>query len=1428
MSGTVRVAGCDLGKARAKLAVLDVAPDGAWTLLRSEGAPHEGRPLDALRAWYEAGALEGCAALGATGLFGDLLRAPIVAGLPEQECLRAALAARAELPASVNVVSIGARGYAALSRDARGQVRFAESDKCSSGTGENVVRLAGRFGLDVAAADRAALAAPQAVAITARCSVFAKSEMTHFANQGTPAAELLAGYFGSIARHVAALLERIRVPGPVLALGGALELESIRAALGAELGQSVEVPSGARDFEAVGAALVALGAVRAGACAPLPLGFDDWLAPPAPRIPRLGAARAAARRVQRLEAAPIPEGAAGSPSVLGLDLGSTGSKAVLTSIATGDVVLDVYDRTRGNPLDATRRLLESILGRATPDVRAIGVTGSGREAVATVLRAAFPELAERIVVENEIVAHATAAIRCDESGGESLSIVEIGGQDAKFVQIAHGKIVESDLNRACSAGTGSFLEEQAVFHGITDIEELSRRASRAEAPPDLGQMCTVFVADTAAEALRQGFPLDDVLAGYQHSVIRNYLNRVVGQRVLARRVFFQGKPAVSEPLAWTLAAVTGREVTVPPRPGEMGAWGIGLVALEALGAARLLEGAPADLARLRRAEIVGRTTFQCKDAGCATLCRVDRTTVAVEGARHTVISGGACPKFEVATGSKRKLPRDAPDAFGEREALFASSASAQSGTGRAVVKIPVAGATGSLVPFLTTFVRALGLDAVLVRSDARTLARGEDRCGSYDACAPVKVAHGLALEPSDLVLFPKVVDLHDRDGCAGRTCPMEQAMPDLAALGAARDGASPRIVRPLLALADGLASPAARRALASAASALGADPERVPAALREAARAQSAAERALDEIGRRTLAYGAAHQIPVVVVCGALHTIHEPAVNARIPALLRESGVLALPMDAYPLEGAARGMERIAWAEARRAFAVVASARARGDAYPLWLSSFGCGPGSFNEHVFTALAEGYPHCVLESDGHGGAAGFVTRIQAFLYTVRRHASGPSPAPPSVLARLEPPPATPMRAERGSEVVVFPLGEGFAEMLASVYRSFGYAATGAPTASAATLELGKRDCSGKECIAYQQIWGSFRTELEARPSARRRLLLQVGGDGSCRNCAFPLKDELSLARHGLEARVAVRVAQPDPSVHPTFGVRFWSGAVTWGILHQLAAYHRVDAPDGTRVDELDAHFQARLAERLEREVGGGPAAWARPLRELRDLESLLDDAVRAYAAVARGASGARGAPTVLLSGNVYVRLDRASNDDLVGRLARHGVRVLVEPLSMLAEYFALEGSSDLVGLPTDPVGRTTYRVGMAVVRRRLYGRARASAPWLPMPSPSAVIERSRALLGGAPRGEAQITVASVLGAAAEGGLDGVVLASPWGCGPALVSESVLRRHLSLPLFVLYSDGSPLDERRLASFAFRVRARRGDAAPRGPSHVDASAAS
>ncbi len=1407
MSERRRVAGCDIGKASARFALGSLDADGRLRLDATEAVTHEGKPLEVFASWYERSGIASFDALGATGIGAEMLTAPAIAGLPEDACLEAALALLELGDGPLNLVRVGARGYSVMSRSDDGRYHFLQNDKCSSGTGETMVKIAGRFGLGIEEADALALSAGAAIPITARCSVFAKSEMTHFGNQGKPAAELFRGYFDAIAGFAAALLARTRVPGPVLLVGGGSRLGALGAGLERALGQAVIVPEHAQCLEAIGA--LALAAEHSPAA--LPPDPEQLVRRREARFRVLEPPARARARVQRLEAAEVPEALMQEPSLLGLDLGSTGSKAVLTSLASGEPVLSVYDRTRGNPVDAAQRLVRAVLDATTPDVRAVGVTGSGREAVATVLRAAYPELSDRIVVVNEIVAHATAAIRSDEAGGESLSVVEIGGQDAKFIQIAGGQIVESDMNKACSAGTGSFLEEQAAFYGIDAIEEFTELAERAERPPDLGQMCTVFVADAAAEAHGEGFELPDLFGGFQYSVIHNYKNRVMGQRSFGRRIFFQGKPASSPSLAWALAEVADRDVIVPADPGAMGAWGIGLVALDELDAAQLRDAPAFDLDVVCRASVVGRKELRCHDNQCQTLCTIDKTTVAVSGETHSVLSGGACPKYEIPSRS-RKLPKEVPDAFEERERALAPYLLAADAGDAPVVGVPLVGACFGMLPWLSTLLREVGLSTRVLRSGPASLARGEERCSSFDACAPAKIVHGVLDTDVDAVFFPKLLTLPHRDGPGGASCPMEQALPEMVRESLGARGRSVRIVHPELSLGSGLSSPALVLQLFAAIRELGGDPARLPAALEAARRAQQAYEDELERIGRRCLAYAALNEIPVVALCGALHVIHDPAVNAGVPRLLREGGALPLPMDCYPIPDGVHPLPRVGWADANRALRTAIAARARGGVYPLMLTAFGCGPASFGEQIFTALMAGYPHTVLESDGHGGAAGYVTRVQAFLHTVDQHDRRPEPIGPARLRLLEPLEKPPLEQERSSRFVMFAFADHISPILAAAYRSFGYDAVPADAPDAESLTLGRRDCSGKECLPYQLIWGSFRKDLERTPPDRRTVLVQVSGDAKCRNCLFSVKDQLSVERMGLSHTVALRHFGTDEQLGPAVTYKVWTGMTLWDLVFQLASYYRPLEKHPGSVTRLYDEFCAEVERWTARPLGSGLRAPFAMKRAADDALDFVDRASSAFRAAVRDEHDAARLGTVLLSGDIYVRIDGFSNGGLVERLNERGLKVLAEPSWTLSEYMAEERLPELLGLPTGFFRNAVTKAAMKTIRQKLYARARRLHPWLSNVESSEILAAADPLLHRHPQGEAPVTLGSVLHAWKNQACDGVVVASPWGYAPALVTESLLRSQRDIPMLFLYADGSPMDTRRLDAFAFKLhRARR-----------------
>jgi len=254
---------------------------------------------------------------------------------------------------------------------------------------------------------------------------------------------------------------------------------------------------------------------------------------------------------------------------LGIDVGSVTTKlAVLDK--SDELVTDLYLLTQGKPIDMVQQGLKQIRQQLPKDVDICGVatTGSARYLAGVIVGADL--------VKNEITSHAVAALRYIP---EVQTITEIGGQDSKIIIIRDGVVTDFGMNTVCAAGTGSFLDHQALRLNMS-IEEFSQRALDSSTPVRIAGRCTVFAESDMIHKQQMGHQIEDILYGLCQALVRNYLNNVGLGKDIKPPIVFQGGVAFNQAIGKALQAELNAEIIVPPHHEVMGAIGAAILVHE--------------------------------------------------------------------------------------------------------------------------------------------------------------------------------------------------------------------------------------------------------------------------------------------------------------------------------------------------------------------------------------------------------------------------------------------------------------------------------------------------------------------------------------------------------------------------------------------------------------------------------------------------------------------------------------------------------------------------------------------------------------------------------------------------------------------------------------------------------------------------------
>ncbi|MFW5786485.1 MAG: acyl-CoA dehydratase activase [bacterium] len=617
-----RIIGIDVGSVAASMVVVSAGGAIEWSGYRF----HQGRPAEVLQA-LSASLVEEHPDLakGAVICATDETPAFVAADRRTDPVVAAVRTCRHAHPDARALLAVGGERFFLVRFGEDGSYRSIRgSSSCAAGTGSFLDQQARRLDLgpdaNQATAEGTAELSRRALAstgttpqIASRCSVFAKTDLIHAQQEGYSLDQICNGLCQGLARNlVNTLTQDAEIPRPVVFAGGVSRNDAVRSHIEAIVDSDLIVDDFGHLYGALGAALDAFqtdeaitpseGDLQSRLCEPQDTARSyqyDPLTLTRSDYPDFSAHQTTIYRATRVAGTGDNEGkivevdlyrpgSAGSSGAgrgkpgeaslpptdgalhvrVGIDVGSTSTKAVLVD-DEGEVVAGYYTRTSGAPVRAVQALFDAIDATATQEgwnLEVIGAatTGSGRSFVGAIVGADL--------VLDEITAHARAATEIDP---EVDTIIEIGGQDAKFTTLKNGVVTFSQMNAVCAAGTGSFLEEQAAKLDVK-VDAYAEEALNVPAPL-ASDRCTVFMERDINNYLNRGYSTREILAAALHSVRENYLHKVADTAIIGKRVCFQGATAKNRALVAAFEQKLEQPISVSLYCHLTGAYGAALV-----------------------------------------------------------------------------------------------------------------------------------------------------------------------------------------------------------------------------------------------------------------------------------------------------------------------------------------------------------------------------------------------------------------------------------------------------------------------------------------------------------------------------------------------------------------------------------------------------------------------------------------------------------------------------------------------------------------------------------------------------------------------------------------------------------------------------------------------------------------------------------
>ncbi len=1330
--------GFDIGSDTVHVAVVD----GAGTLVHApRSLMHFGNPIQALEEAYggllETYRAEDIRSFAFTG-FGGKLVAEATGNPFYHDTIAISQGANVLAPEAEYIIHVGAKDPYFFERETDAMVTgmsfisdHGTGTKCGGGSGILINKQVRRFFAEDfpvrledpftggAGATRRAMqrrveaihdkaaetvnASSKELDVGGRCGVIIQSDMIHMQNSGEQIANILKGMYVRIARNYKSDVIGTRTIDPgkyAVATGGVFQNRYLAELFGRELGVTLHLPA---NLEKIGAAGAAYKSMREGRASTLDIGRLGTIVEAQKREVKFAPALSTVLgRVKVYDEDPavftsdgglavyteLPERSETPvPVVIGIDGGSTTTKALVAHAETLGIIAEICLDTDGKPLETAQRvfaqLREHLGGRIA--IEGIAYTGSSGQFYHRLFTDfSLPDTgASADVVKDEITCHARGV---KHYNGAVDTIFECGGQDAKFTVFhADGTVKKAKMNLSCMAGTGQSMKNMLDMLGF-DFDTFSGLALSAERTPVADEMCAIFTEAGILKLLALNFPKEEIAAAIAYGFMGGYANKFVGTETFGKFASAQGGPFKGMASLAALALHTGMEIHAFPHRQLFGAMGAAIVASDELrriasgGGLPVLRFRGLDLADARFEKRVEPCSAMIPDSCGARDCKLQIYRIG----DAEIFSGGLCPK-----GNTEALSGRSPDYVGlykrlldQELARYAVGPESVSDDDGPRILIPrTLHFLNQRAIFFTSLFHELGFKVVVSPESNDAIVDLGLATSHSEACFPSKLQHGhvaylkrFLRTGKDKMFLVNLLGQGEKDAPQhqSKTCPFVSG-----AGYSAKEAVKLRTEDALLPLIffnddtyrleDDLWTDFSR-AFKNTPTPKAITRRGMAAAVRSALARQRAYDESVYAIGAGIVDRLKEKDEKVFIGIGRGYTLFDDKANSRVHELFVANGLHFVPAFflRQPDLDFSDIVHHMYWLQGREMTRYNLMVALDPSLYGVRETNFNCGPdamlGYHEAEIFNKADK--PYLTLQTDGHNSNAQFGTRTLANWEVVKNH------TPKRVaLDDLRTP------ESRGGRLQDRILGIGnmgleSSEATAAVFRSVGVRAEVMPTKTAETEYYSRKYLITNNCLPLHILFGDCLAWIHRKqsegldPNKDLALLIPMAG-GPCRLGQYHVITRYYLDLCGFPGVLIVRpAAYLDWENIPLPGkdrALIRKGLAKSQLFNDILYNVRLRTrPYEVNPGETDRTLDAVFGELLAIIERGG------------DLKAMIGLMERAAAETARIPVSGDRFPKVGMFGEIYVRSHPGSNEDSIRKLEAARLEVAPRLMTDMLEY------------------------------------------------------------------------------------------------------------------------------------------------------------